>query len=93
VDFHLVLSQPQEIAFYAKIYSTSDGIIKEPTIIQIPDPIQVFVYEDNIRLKYTKDFLFVDVARFKGKAESNYTIKFGTRSESRLVDLTITRVV
>jgi hypothetical protein len=93
VDFHIVLPHAQEIAFYTVIYSTTDGIIKRANFLDESNPMQVFVYEDNAKLVYSKDYYFVDLVRFSGKANATYTIKFITKGEHRIVELTVMGIV
>jgi len=93
VDFHIVLPHAQEVAFYSVIYATTDGIIKRASLLDENNPMQVFIYENNARLVYNKDYYFVDLVRFPGQANSTYTIKFITKGEPRLVELTVMSIV
>lgn len=68
------MSQP--VTFYGYTYVNKDGVYSVPSNIEGEDPIYVYVYENNHKMVFQKDFYFKYFGAFNGNANSTYLIRF-----------------
>lgn len=65
-DFRFTIPVAQQVTFYGYTYENKDGVYSVPKDIEGQQPIWVYVYENNNRIVFQKQFQFKYFGHFQG---------------------------
>ncbi len=75
----------QYITFYGYTYENNEGVYSVPQSIDEQKPLWIYVYENNHRIVFQKDFHFKYFGGFQGNENSSYLIRFVNPASHKLI--------